>query len=228
MEELNAFSQLIDQLNNPDENIRFIAAVKLGEFGDERAAKPLISHLLNDASAKVRKAIPFALHRIQADGAISPLMQTIRQDKDAIVRCNSVNELGWFACMSHAGRQAYDEIVNLIIEALNHDLDQRVRKSAVVILGVIYVKGPLKNETIIDEIIGVFSKKEDYSVKRSAITSLGWTQANHAIIHLQHLQSDPDVKISQGATRILNRMNQPDWPPIDLTRAIKKSRKTPP
>ncbi|VAV83245.1 hypothetical protein MNBD_DELTA01-1481 [hydrothermal vent metagenome] len=70
------------------------AAMKLGNSGDQKAAKALIIALNNDESWIVRQNAAEALGRLKAKSGVAPLINTLEQDKSVFVRKSAATALG--------------------------------------------------------------------------------------------------------------------------------------
>lgn len=81
---------LIDQLNDPSDRVRALAAVALWDYEAEQARESLIDHLQNDDSFKVRANCALALGAI--GGANEELIRAI-DDPDWSVKVFAINAL---------------------------------------------------------------------------------------------------------------------------------------
>lgn len=86
---------VVEELKNPNENIRAKAAQQIGQSGDTSAV-PALAADLNDPSAKVREQIILALARLHTVPALKALA-TATKDTDPDVRTLAVRTLvGWY------------------------------------------------------------------------------------------------------------------------------------
>mgnify|MGYP000954805386 FL=1 len=83
---------LINALENPDEDVRWKAAISLGEIGDRRAIDPLIN-LLGDEDRFVRSRAAYALG-IMGELVIQPLAEVLSTEKNPDLRLGAVMALG--------------------------------------------------------------------------------------------------------------------------------------
>ena len=104
---------LIRLLSHPDEDVRWKAAIALGEIGDVRAIDPLIG-LLNDQDHYVKGRAAFALGMI-GQPAVTPLIRTLREG-DGNLRWGAAIALGRIrdpraiAPLVHALGDKYDNV----------------------------------------------------------------------------------------------------------------------
>lgn len=127
-----AIPVLIETLRDEDEQVRSNATTALGNMGQDAASLvPVIIKALKDKDEFVRSSAAQILGRIDVWGrnaeevasAVPALIEALKQDKNAQVRSNAANALGWF------GEKAASAVPALI-EALKNDLDLQVRSSA--------------------------------------------------------------------------------------------------
>jgi len=116
-----AVNTLINTLKSDKLRLREAVVEALGETGDARAVKPLITAALkdNDMENKVLKLATVAIGKIGDPGAVDPFINALK-DKDFLVRKNAVIALH---------RLGDPKAVGPLIGALK-DTDSRVRKGA--------------------------------------------------------------------------------------------------
>jgi len=142
---------LVDELKNPDPDIRWKAAVALGEIGDPRGIAPLVE-LLGDSDRFVRSRAVYALARI-GPPAVASLVGALNQPDDA-VRLGAVGALGKIgdppavSALVHALADRSPEVRQETISALSsqggraiaalsvrlNDPDRMIRRRAVLAL----------------------------------------------------------------------------------------------
>jgi HEAT repeat protein len=141
----NSVEPLIPLLSHPDEDVRWKAAIALGEIGDERAINPLIG-LLRDPDHYVMGRAAVALGMI-GQPAVTPLIQALRGG-DGNLRWGAAIALGRIrdpqaiAPLVHALGDKYDNVrsealaslkamedgnIDLFILLLNEIGDQALR-----------------------------------------------------------------------------------------------------
>ncbi|MEM6527976.1 MAG: HEAT repeat domain-containing protein, partial [Chloroflexota bacterium] len=74
--------QLLEQLKNTDETIRYDAAQQLGKDGDARAVDGLVN-ILNDENPKVKYAALSSLVKIGSTTAATPTISALLEDTDS-------------------------------------------------------------------------------------------------------------------------------------------------
>ncbi len=120
--------ELIDELrSNPDPLLRRRAAWWLGEHEQLRSVKFLID-ALNDESAEVRLVSAWALGEIKDEDSIEPLIETLEEDDDPLVREMAALALGEIENPS---------AVDPLVEAFEQDEDMR--------LAVLWALGEIEN-----------------------------------------------------------------------------------
>ncbi|MDJ0718377.1 MAG: HEAT repeat domain-containing protein [Prochloraceae cyanobacterium] len=113
-----AIFSLIKTLEDPDKNVRMIAAKALEKIGSKAAINPLIK-TLEDPDKDVRMSVAKALGQIRSKAAINPLIETL-EDPDKDVRMSVAEALGQIRSK---------DAINPLIKVLK-DTDKDVRKSA--------------------------------------------------------------------------------------------------
>lgn len=121
----NNISQLIEQLQDEDNNVRSAAALELGKIGDPQAVDALIERLYADHDLNVVEDVTWALGRMK-DAAIEPLIIGLGHEDDDI-RHRLVHTLGKFG-----DARAVDGLIRTL-----DDGNDMVRYKALIALGQI-------------------------------------------------------------------------------------------
>lgn len=164
---------LINALENPDEDVRWKAAISLGEIGDRRAIDPLIS-LLGDEDRFVRSRAAYALG-IMGEQVIQPLAEVLSTEKNPDLRLGAVMALG---------RIQADPATRLLIRATT-DSSGDVRQEAMTALAATGREGLL---VLLDAL--KFAEKRE---KINIIRVLGEIGSKDAIEPLMQLLETADA-----------------------------------
>ena len=105
--------RLISYLQSPDKDLRYRAAIALGNLQDTSTASPLIP-LLGDPEEQVRAAAAFALGQIGSSTAVKALTNALRADQDVQVLSQIFEGLG--KC---GDREALNAVVAYVPSARN-------------------------------------------------------------------------------------------------------------
>jgi HEAT repeat protein len=116
---------LIEELHNPDSNIRSRAALSIGERADTDALPALIGRVGTEADLNVREDITWSLVRI-GDAALLPLIDLLR-DASAAVRHHAAHTLGKIG-----DARAVDALIGVL-----QDNDEAVVLKTIFVLGQI-------------------------------------------------------------------------------------------
>ncbi|NJR15582.1 MAG: HEAT repeat domain-containing protein [Calothrix sp. CSU_2_0] len=157
-----AVPTLIENLKNPDCNIRWRAAWVLGDMGAEAAtAVDVLTEVLQDEDAQVRMYAVLALGEIgiPAKSAVPALMAAL-QDKEEYVRIYAASAL------RRIGTEAKVAVPSLI-NALK-DKNPRVRKNAALALGVMATEA----SSAVQDLIPLLDDSE-YYVRFAVVKGLG-------------------------------------------------------
>ncbi|HOP66820.1 MAG TPA: HEAT repeat domain-containing protein [Methanoregulaceae archaeon] len=164
---------LINALENPDEDVRWKAAISLGEIGDRRAIDPLIN-LLGDEDRFVRSRAAYALG-IMGELVIQPLAEVLSTEKNPDLRLGAVMALG---------RIQADPATRLLIRATT-DSSGDVRQEAMTALAATGREGLL---VLLDAL--KFAEKRE---KINIIRVLGEIGSKDAIEPLMQLLETADA-----------------------------------
>jgi HEAT repeat protein len=171
--------------------VRWIAAKALGEIGDARAVKPLIT-TLQDTNSTVRWKATEALANIGAPAA-KPLIAALKHSNNQ-VRLGAANALG---------NLKDDLVVEPLIEALINDSDLIVRENAANALG------NLKDTRAIEPLI--VALKDIYGgVREAAASALGNLKNACTVEPLIAALKDNHSDVRKAAADALDMVN---WKP---------------
>ena len=199
----------IDLLKDKDWFRRKDAAITLGEMGDERAIKPLIT-ALRDAEWNVREAAQDALAQI-GPPAVEPLIKALReyQIKTFVIQVlgKIKDERVLDPLMAQLRNEEFKDVATkALIEvglpaverlmAVMNDKDKHVRKHVVMALGEIGVSEAV--EPLIDA-----TKDEDWAVRLQAIAALHLIGDERGKPAVKALMKDPDFAVQMRAERIV-------------------------
>jgi len=85
---------LIQNLENPDESVRYQAAIALGQLGDQKAVKPLIQVYQKQDDTLVRSEAAKALGLLGDPSAIKILLSVLKKENDRFIKYHTVTSLG--------------------------------------------------------------------------------------------------------------------------------------
>lgn len=207
-------------LRKTEEDVRREAAKALGQIGDARAVKPLIS-VLNHSDWHVRDAAVEALGQIGDARAINPLIAALN-DSQVYVRNSASSALKLMehklddqqrvqVAIAQAGMvpAAWKEVVGFgsiavkpLIEALN-DSDS----SGSVHQKVVEALGQIGDARAVEPLIGVLNHR-DWHVREAAVEALGKIGNARAINPLMAALNDSDRSVRSSAAQALKPMGQ--------------------
>ncbi len=172
--------QLIDDLDNPDKNVRADAVSELNDIGGEKAIRAMI-RALKDEDPIVRRLAAGGLSTISDSSAVEPLIETLR-DKDEYVRQNAAEAL------QEIGDKRAVEPLTKVLEDRYRD----VRWSAVRALA------EFGDKTAVAPLVRAL-KDEDSTVRWAAAKALGAIGGNEAVEALRSLWKQDTNKHLQQA-----------------------------
>jgi serine/threonine protein kinase len=155
---------------------------------DGRLVEPLIE-ALNDWDWNVRREAALALGNQRNKKAVTPLIRKIK-DEQPTVRMSAIESLGKMGDM---------KVVHELIAVLKEDLDEGVRKQAVLSMGEI------GNDIVIPDLIMAL-KDSGTGVRKAAVEVLGSFKDQRAIPHLEKATRDPITTVSLAAKKSLDRL----------------------
>jgi len=89
-----AIDVLIQNLNSPDESVRYQATIALGQIGDIKAVNPLIKIYQKRDDPLVRSEAAKALGMIGDPSALKILLSSLKKEKDRFIKYHTVTSLG--------------------------------------------------------------------------------------------------------------------------------------
>jgi len=183
-----AVEPLLKSLESEDRWIRRAAARALEEMNDKRVIQPLMWHLLeeNEQDAEVRRSSARALARMQPMEAIEPLAQALK-DSSLGVRLEAGYALG------RIGEPAIDVLIKA-----RHDVDSRVRDSAVAALG--NIGGKSAKSALISILRDEY---EESTVKLTAIQALDKIGDSESIAELRRVAETGEPGLSAFVKELL-------------------------
>jgi len=179
---------LISALEHPDGDVRWKAAIALGEIGDQRAIEPLIRQL-SDTDRFVKSRVAHALGMIGAP-AVHPLIRTLREGD---------GNLRWGAAIA-LGRIKDPQAVEPLIQALA-DKYENVRAEAAASLASI-------GKPAIAPLIR-FLKYSEGGMRIEVMNALGELHANDAIEPLVQMLEKADEQERRAIAATLDSILTP-------------------
>ncbi|HXU69135.1 MAG TPA: HEAT repeat domain-containing protein [Polyangia bacterium] len=125
MREARAVVPLLSRLADPTREVRAAALDALAAMGDARAV-PAIVRMLKDPAEDVRAEAVSALGRLQAKGAVGPLVEVLQRGPSDALRARAAFALGQIGTA---------DSVEALVAALDHDELQAAAKEALVRVG---------------------------------------------------------------------------------------------
>lgn len=180
---VDPFAEAIEKLKSADEGERRMAAGRLAQFRDPRAA-PALMNALSDKSPQVRQAAADALGLMTWREAIPKLSEMLLKDGEPAVRQQAAIALSYMADQRSGPALA---------QALD-DENQAVRYAALHTLGV------LKYLPAEEQVAALLSSK-DINMRRSAIAALGQMQARNSGAAVAAALSDPEPPVRLEAVK---------------------------
>lgn len=184
---LDPVEKAIQDLRDPDVEVRREASSALFDLNDTRAVEPLIE-ALGDEDAEVRSNAASALGWSRDRRAVEPLTESLK-DEDVVVRGVAAISLGAIND---------SRAVEPLIRALD-DVDPTVRANAAVSLG--FLKDPRALEPLIDLL-----SDEDGGVRSRSAFALGELGDSRAIEALIEAQGDEDETVREEASAALEKL----------------------
>ncbi len=148
---------LLDEINNPYEQVRNTAIAAIGEIGVKVAVEPLLA-LLNHESSSTRSKAIYALGCIGDERAIKPVIESI--DDNADVRASAAAFLR---------KIDQDKYIDLIVSTLEKNLshpDWKIRN------GALFQLGQTKDKKAVEPILDAWKNDNDSVVREEAFLAL--------------------------------------------------------
>jgi len=185
------FREVINRLFNllKDEDVRWAAAMALGNTGSEKAFDQLIS-LLSNENSTVRWAAAVALENIDSERAADHLISLLNNKNSSVHR----------AAAYARGNIGPERDVDRLISLLSYE-DYCVRRAAALALGNI------GSERTIDYLIPLLSDK-DSSVRWVVAEAMGNIGSERAVDHLFSLLNDENTDVRWAASRALGKISK--------------------
>jgi len=92
--DIRATDVLIENLNDPDESVRYQATIALGQIGDLKAVQPLIQVYQKQDDPLVRSEAAKALGLIGDPSALKILISALKKEDDRFIKYHTVTSLG--------------------------------------------------------------------------------------------------------------------------------------
>jgi HEAT repeat protein len=194
---LKALRPLLSALKDENENVQYAAAEGLGKLKHKKATLPLLDKL-SSASLWVKLPIISALGEIGDDRAVDALINALN---DELLRPLAIEALGKLQ-----NAIACDFIIPYLT-------DENLQQTVIIALAKISEKNKLpilcwsaKTQFSHSEILKKNAKAEDISLRRAAITLLGFMKDKSAVPVLVESMKDEDVL--EDAKRAIERMGE--------------------
>ena len=185
-----AVEPLIEDLKDPNHNVRQGAALGLGALGNRRAVKPLVK-LLKDPNPYVRANAIQSLGRI--GGIPIEVYKTALQDKESEVRCNAILALK---------RMKDPNTTDIILGALM-DKDSRVRNRALLTLS------DMQDHRVVPALIKVLRDDKDETIQANAVGILGRFKDKRAVKPLIEALRGKNYLVRACASYVLGEIKDP-------------------
>ena len=180
---------LLKALKHEDWEVRWAAAIALGELQDERGVEPLIHALKNVGPPPLRWEIVKALGKIGDARAVEPLTKLCERGDFSHILKAAVKALGKIG-----DSRATHPLSTLEMKQRAALLGEEVRESTILALGK--TGGP----EAVDKLIRILQdKNEDEGTRYQAAMALGETGDERAYNALIRAQSDPSRLVRSGA-----------------------------
>ncbi|MHA1504117.1 MAG: HEAT repeat domain-containing protein [Candidatus Heimdallarchaeota archaeon] len=184
-------TEYIEDLSSSDSRVRIDAAIILGEWGNDRAVKPLIECLFHEDD-NFRREAARALKEIGNRRAIEPLVDVLMDDSYPEVRAEAAYDLGYFE-----GAKAF---ADSLIQALSTDGHYLVRQNAA------FALGKLGSRKSVRPLLKVLQEEENYNVRENAAWALGEIKDKRAIEGLISATDDSHIAVRKKAAYALGRL----------------------
>jgi len=184
----NELQTLINNLKNPDSNVRKESVDKLGETKDKRIIEPLIL-VLNDENHQVRFKAAESLGGM-GEPAVEPLIKALKE-------CEGESKRFVTFALKKIGDA---NVVDHLIQSLN-DEDWGVRKVAARSLG------ELGDKRAVEPLFEALND-EDWGVQLAALRSLGDLKDERAIEPIKKARRKGDKDFKKAANKALKKIGK--------------------
>jgi HEAT repeat protein len=210
----------VSALGDADGDVRKAAAKALGQCGNARAVKPLIT-VLRDENSGVRRIVAEALGELGDIRAVEPLIAVLRDENDGVRKAaaDALDRLHWKPEKSAAGatywiaRQNWDQCValgTLAIEPLTVALENAdVREAATEALVQIGTSGV--------ELLITVLENDNSDVRRTAADALGQLGDARAVGPLIATLWDKDSQVRSTTAAALDKLK---WKPQTVEQEV--------
>jgi HEAT repeat protein len=185
--------RLLEDINNPDPELRVHAAFALGWEGNAQAAIPLIE-LLYDSDIRVQQTAVNALSNLRDDRILNLMLERLEHGPLEQKRCILLNLWRFYS------RQK--EVISVYLKYVDHE-NADLRFDALVLLGLV---------TETKDHIPTYSKSlgdTDSRVRALALKQLDEVSGEDLVgleEEIEALLSDPDMKVKRAATKLLKTL----------------------
>lgn len=185
--------QLLEDLKNPDPELRLNAAFAVGWEGNAQAAIPLIE-LLYDGDTRVQQTAVNALSNLRDDRIFNLMLERLEHGSFEQKSCILFNLWRYYS--------KREEVVSVYLKYLNHENDNLRFDALVLLSSVSYVREHIREYRKClsdnDPRIRALALKELKEVTRKEL--LGFKD------EIQGMLSDPDMNVKQAAMKILKKL----------------------
>ena len=185
--------RLLEDIKNPDSELRLHAAFALGWEGNSRAAIPLIE-LLYDSDIRVQKTAVNALSNLRDDRILNLMLERLEHGPLEQKKCILLNLWRYYS--------KRDEVVSVYLKYLNHE-DAELRFDALALLSLITEARehiPVYRKCLSDKNPRIRALALKDLDKLSSEDLLGFKE------EIQEMLSAPEMEIKKAAIKILKRL----------------------
>jgi HEAT repeat protein len=185
--------RLLEDLKNPDAELRIYAAFALGWEGNTQAAIPLIE-LLYDSDIRVQQTAVNALSNMRDDRIFSLMLERLEHGPFEQKRCILLNLWRFYTKQK--------EVISVYLKYLRHE-DADLRFNALVLLASI---------TEAKDYVAVYRtclRDKDSRIRALALRELNEVNRDDLLSlreDIEAMLSEPDMKVKQAAINLLKRL----------------------